>query len=44
MPGPQVRVGIGGAATAKKAESAPVADDDKHLELEVPAFLRRSEG
>jgi cell division protein FtsZ len=44
MPGPQVRVGVGGAATTKKAESAPVADEDKHLELEVPAFLRRSEG
>ena len=45
MPAPQVRVGAAAAAaTAKKVESAPAAEDDRNLELDVPAFLRRSEG
>ena len=41
---PPMRVAAAGAAVSKKAESTAVGDDDAHLELEVPAFLRRSDG
>jgi cell division protein FtsZ len=44
MPGTVQRVAIGGAATVKRAESGLRGDVDAGLELEVPAFLRRSEG
>jgi cell division protein FtsZ len=44
MPTAQARVAAAGAATTKKAESAPAAEADMQSELEVPAFLRRSEG
>ena len=44
MPGPLQRVAAAGAATVKKAESGLRGELDSSLELEVPAFLRRSEG
>jgi cell division protein FtsZ len=44
MPGTAQRLAMGGAGTVKKAESGLRGDVDSTLELEVPAFLRRSEG
>jgi cell division protein FtsZ len=44
LPGTMQRVAVAGAANVKKAESALRGEVDSNLELEVPAFLRRSEG
>jgi hypothetical protein len=43
--GPPARVAAAGAGITKRPEPAAAAgDEDVNLELEVPAFLRRSEG
>ena len=44
MPAGSTRTAVGGAATAKKPDVSVAPDEKIQQELEVPAFLRRSEG
>ena len=44
LPGPPARVAAAGAGVNKRPDSGAAGEEDVNLELEVPAFLRRSEG